>query len=265
MEAENRMEGYLRSLSGSLPERLRRMEAEALAEYVPIIRRQTQEFLRFLLRMKRPERILELGTAVGFSGNFIAEYMPENAELLTVEKVPMRIVKAKVNLASSPHANRIRMLTGDALQVLRALNGKEPESSIGIYYPGGKPGTAEAQEPFRGYPMQNDQPDGWLDDIYEWNASGKEDAFDLIFLDAAKAQYMSYLPEILELMRPDSILVTDNILQEGSVADSKFSIPRRDRTIHMRMREYLYEITHCAALDTVLLKEGDGIALSRRR
>ena len=60
------------------------------------------------------------------------------------------------------------------------------------------------------------------------------------------------------------MLITDNILQEGSVAESKFSIARRDRTIHMRMREYLYTITHCRSLDTILLRDGDGMAVSRR-
>ncbi len=90
-------------------------------------------------------------------------------------------------------------------------------------------------------------------------------SYDLVFLDAAKAQYMSYLPHILELLKHGGMLITDNVLLEGSIAESKFSIERRDRTIHMRMREYLYEITHREDLGTVILPVGDGVAVSYYR
>ena len=79
---------------------------------------------------------------------------------------------------------------------------------------------------------------------------------------AAKGQYMNFLPYILELLSDDGILVTDNVLQEGSIADSKFSIPRRERTIHMRMREYLFTLTHSKDLKTVVLAVGDGMTLT---
>jgi len=91
-----------------------------------------------------------------------------------------------------------------------------------------------------------------------------EGPYDFIFLDAAKAQYMHFLPEIMRLLQPGGMLVTDNVLQEGSLAQSKYTIERRDRTIHMRMREFLYAITHDKRLDTVILPVGDGMALSRR-
>ena len=81
-------------------------------------------------------------------------------------------------------------------------------------------------------------------------------------MDAAKGQYMNFLPYILELLSDDGILVTDNVLQEGSIADSKFSIPRRERTIHMRMREYLFTLTHSKDLKTVVLAVGDGMTLT---
>ena len=73
---------------------------------------------------------------------------------------------------------------------------------------------------------------------------------------------MNFLPYILELLSDDGILVTDNVLQEGSIADSKFSIPRRERTIHMRMREYLFTLTHSKDLKTVVLAVGDGMTLT---
>ena len=88
--------------------------------------------------------------------------------------------------------------------------------------------------------------------------------FDFIFLDAAKGQYMTFLPELMKLLSPAGILVTDNVLQDGTVVNSRYSITRRDRTIHSRMREYLYTITHIAQLETVILPVGDGIAISSK-
>ena len=87
---------------------------------------------------------------------------------------------------------------------------------------------------------------------------------DLIFLDAAKGQYPVMLPELMRLLAPGGVLVTDNVLQDGTVLESRFAVPRRDRTIHRRMRDYLYELTHRADLMTSVLPVGDGVALSVR-
>lgn len=89
--------------------------------------------------------------------------------------------------------------------------------------------------------------------------------YDFIFLDAAKGQYLSFLKSIRKLISANGILVTDNVLLEGSIAESKFSIERRDRTIHKRMREYLYELTHSEDFETVILPVGDGVALSHAK
>ena len=86
----------------------------------------------------------------------------------------------------------------------------------------------------------------------------------MIFLDAAKAQYMSFLPELMNLLEGKGMLITDNVLQDGTVTQSRYSITRRDRTIHTRMREYLYAITHMEELSSVVLPVGDGVALSHR-
>lgn len=89
--------------------------------------------------------------------------------------------------------------------------------------------------------------------------------FDFIFLDAAKGQYIRYLPEIIRLLRPGGMLLTDNVLKEGEILESKFAVKRRDRTIHKRMREYLTAISRDPRLRTVLMETGDGSALSVRR
>lgn len=91
-----------------------------------------------------------------------------------------------------------------------------------------------------------------------------EGSFDFIFMDAAKGQYIHFLPDAVRLLGEGGLLVSDNVLQEGDVLESRFAVTRRNRTIHARMREYLYEITHHTLLETVILPVGDGIALSTR-
>ena len=85
-----------------------------------------------------------------------------------------------------------------------------------------------------------------------------------IFMDAAKGQYLNFLPNILKMLPENGMLITDNVLQDGDVIQSRYAINRRDRTIHGRMREYLYQLTHSEELDTVILPVGDGITVSRR-
>ncbi len=89
-----------------------------------------------------------------------------------------------------------------------------------------------------------------------------EGSYDLIFMDAAKGQYLHFLPDILRLLRPGGLLVSDNVLQDGDIIESRFAVTRRNRTIHARMREYLYELTHHPALETCILPVGDGATLS---
>lgn len=89
--------------------------------------------------------------------------------------------------------------------------------------------------------------------------------YDLIFMDAAKGQYIHFMPEVLRLLGPGGLLVSDNVLQDGDVIESRFAVTRRNRTIHARMREYLYELKHHPDLETVILPVGDGVTLSVRR
>lgn len=213
MVIDERMADFIASLDTDMPEHLRSLEKEALEGNVPIIRKDSQGLLRFLIEMKKPANILEIGTAVGFSASFMAEYMPEDCHITTIEKVPMRIVEAEKNLSRLKRKDDITFLKGDAKEVLEQL-------------------AAEGRN------------------------------FDFIFMDAAKAQYMVFLQSVMKMMKPGDVLVTDNVLQEGSIIDSKYIIERRDRTIHMRMREYLYELKHNEHLTTSVVAVGDGMALS---
>ena len=90
-------------------------------------------------------------------------------------------------------------------------------------------------------------------------------AFDFIFMDAAKGQYMHWLPQILRLLPSGGVLLSDNVLQDGDIVESRYAVERRNRTIHTRMRDYLYELTHMKEFETSVIPIGDGVALSVKR
>ncbi|WP_313132705.1 O-methyltransferase [Anaerocolumna sp.] len=214
MIVDERITDYMNSLVQELPPYLRELEKTALLEGIPIIRKETQTFLKVLISMKQPKRILEVGTAVGFSSLFMSEYMPEGCSITTIEKMPLRLEKAKKNFLEATVGEMVTLLEGDALIIL---------------------GNLAKTEPF---------------------------AFDFIFMDAAKAQYMNFLPEVMKLLPVGGVLITDNVLQDGTVAESRYSITRRDRTIHSRMREYLFALTHMEELETSIVPVGDGVTVS---
>lgn len=213
MITEERMRTYINSLDAGSTAFLQDLEAEALKAGVPVIRKEMQSFLRFLLVSYRPLHILEVGTAVGFSALWMSEYAPEGCRITTIEKYEKRIPAARDNFARAGREDQITLLEGDAMEILQRLEG----------------------------------------------------SYDFIFMDAAKGQYLSYLPEILRLLEPGGILVSDNVLQDGDVVQSRFAVTRRNRTIHARMREYLYLIKHHPALESAVLPVGDGVALSTKR
>lgn len=213
MTESERCRVYIDSLDRGNPDWLNELEMRARSEEVPVIRRETQSLLRVLLTMKRPERILEIGAAVGFSALFMSEYAPEGCRITTVENYEKRILQARENIRKAGREERITLLEGDACKLLPELTG----------------------------------------------------SYDFIFMDGAKGQYVHFLPEALRLLTPGGILVSDNVLQDGDIIQSRFAVTRRNRTIHARMREYLYKLKHHEELETVILTAGDGTAVSVRK
>ena len=204
---------YIRSLEVPESAVIEAIEQEALRDRVPIIRKEMQSFLKVLLMIKRPMRILEVGAAVGFSSILMSEYMPEGGHITTIENYDKRIPIARANFKWAGKEEQIDLIEGDALEVMHGLEGP----------------------------------------------------YDLIFVDAAKGQYIHYLPEVMRLLGTDGVLVSDNVLQEGDIIESRFAVERRNRTIHSRMREYLYELKHHDQLQTSIIPLGDGVALSVKR
>lgn len=212
---DERMLTFLHAFDSEKPAYLNELELYSQENNVPIIRPQMQGLLRLLVTWGRPMRILEVGTAVGFSALLMSEYAPQGCRITTIEKYGKRIPVARENFERAGRSDCITLLEGDAAEILASL---------------------------------------------------KEDgAYDLIFMDAAKGQYIHFLPDILRLLAPTGLLVSDNVLQEGELIESKYAVIRRNRTIHNRMREYLYQLTHCEELETTILPIADGVTLSARR
>ena len=201
MIVDERMVTYIRSLEVPESAVIEAIEQEALRDRVPIIRKEMQSFLKVLLMIKRPMRILEVGAAVGFSSIPMSEYMPEGGHITTIENYDKRIPIARANFKRAGKEAQIDLIEGDALEVMHGLEGP----------------------------------------------------YDLIFVDAAKGQYIHYLPEVMRLLGTDGVLVSDNVLQEGDIIESRFAVERRNRTIHSRMREYLYELKHHDQLQTSII------------
>lgn len=206
----SRAADYIRSLDSGHGELCDRIAREARAELVPIIRPETAVFLKTVVAMQAPARILEVGTAVGYSALLMAQAMPPEGRITTIEKYEPRIPKAREHFRLAGEEGRITLIEGDAEAVLQTLSGP----------------------------------------------------YDFIFMDAAKGQYLHWLPRIQELMAPGAVLFSDNVLQDGDILESRYAVTRRDRTIHARMREYLYTLTHTPVFQTSVVPIGDGVALS---
>lgn len=216
MITDLKAESYIESLIKYNSDLCEDIGEEAVNSDVPIIRRSTESFLKFVLEMKKPKNILEVGTAVAYSTILMAENTASDTFITTIEKFKPRILLAKENIKRAALNKRINLLEGDAASILKRLV------------------------------LENKK-------------------FDFIFMDAAKAQYINWLPDILKLMECNALLLSDNVLQDGDVAGSKYALVRRNRSIYSRMRKYLYEITHNDLLSSAILPVGDGIALSMRR
>ena len=210
MIIDERMTVFIDSMDTPNTEFLNKLEKYSKETNVPIIRPSMQSFLKLLLAITQPKKILEVGTAIGFSALLMSEYGPEDCHITTIEKYEKRIPLAKENFAKAGKEEKITLLEGDAVEILSQLEG----------------------------------------------------TYDFIFMDAAKGQYINFLPDIMRLLSDGGMLVSDNVLQDGDIIESRFAVTRRNRTIHGRMRDYLYELKHHPELVTSILPVGDGVTVS---
>lgn len=214
MHSLDRISDFIRSYIEDDKGKLGEIYRKAVQNNVPVIRPETREFLKTQLIIKKPSRILEVGTAVGYSALYMSGFIDDNALIDTIELSDERVQEAEANIKSMGKQDVIRVHHGDAAEVLKTL---------------------------------------------------EENTYDFAFVDAAKGQYIFYLPEIIRVMKSGGVIISDNILQDGDVTESHFLVEKRNRTIHDRMREYLYTLTHSTDMETAILPVGDGVAVSIMR
>lgn len=212
MIVNERIVSYIHSLEKSNGNICDEIEEYAHKTFVPIIRKEMESFLKVMINIKQPKSILELGTAIGYSAILMAGVMPEGCHITTVENYEKRIPIARANIIKAGFEEKITLIEGDALEVLK----------------------------------------------------NNTEEFDFIFMDAAKAQYPYYFEEIKRILPIGGILIADNVLQEGELIESRFAVERRNRTIHSRMREFIYDIKNSPDFETTIVPIGDGITMSVR-
>ena len=208
-----RVTTFINSLDTENSECLEHIEQEALEAHIPIIKKETQSFLKALLQICKPMSILEVGCGVGFSSLLMSENIPDGCKITTIENSRKRALVAEENFRRMGKEEQITLIKGDAMEVLEELEG----------------------------------------------------SFDVIFMDAAKAQYIYYFPNVLRLLGEGGVLLSDNVLQDGDIIESRYAIEKRNRTIHDRMREYLYLLKHHEELTTSIIPLGDGVAVSVKK
>lgn len=213
MIVDERIVTFLHSLEGSNGELCDLIEQYAHENFVPIIRKEMESFLKVMVSIKKPKHILEIGTAIGYSAILMSQVMPVGCHITTIENYEKRIPIALDNIKKSGMEERITLIEGDALSIVPQLDG----------------------------------------------------TFDFVFMDAAKGQYMNYLEQIIDKVEDGGVIISDNVLQEGDIVKSRFIVERRNRTIHSRMRDYLYRIKNMPELETSIVPIGDGVTVSVKK
>ena len=190
-------------------EELNKIKQKALEEHIPIIMDDTLEVVDKILKEIKPQKILEIGTAVGYSAMCFSEYLQENGTIDTIERDAQRVEEAKTNIEKVGVSNKINIYEGDAVEILPTLNEK----------------------------------------------------YDAIFIDAAKGKYPFFLKEALRMLKPNGVILADNILYKGYVMSDYNK--HKQRTAVRNLREYIKEVTEDPNLETEILEVGDGLAISK--
>lgn len=190
-------------------EELSKIKQKALEEHIPIIMDDTLEVVDKILKDVKPEKILEIGTAVGYSAICFSEYLQENGRIDTIERDVERIEEAKQNIKAVGAEGKIKIYEGDAVEILPQLQEK----------------------------------------------------YDVVFIDAAKGKYPFFLKESLRMIKPEGVILADNILYKGYVMSDYNK--HKQRTAVRNLREYIKEVTENSNIETEILEVGDGLAISK--
>lgn len=209
---ENRLEEYINNIQPLCDGKLGELQKYAYETGLPIIPNDVVHLMSVLLGIIRPKKILEIGMAVGFSSIFMSDFLQEGGSITTIDRYPQMIEEAKENFKKFNKEDKIHLIVGDAVQVVKELQGE----------------------------------------------------YDVVFMDAAKGQYINILPDVIRLTKKGGLIIADDVLQDGRVAKERLEVPRRQRTMHTRLNEFLTEISNNSELRSSILTIGDGVALVQK-
>ena len=188
---------------------LEKIKQRALENHIPIIMDDTLEVVDKILTEIKPIKILEIGTAVGYSAMCFSEYLQPGGKIDTIERDIERVAEARINIKNVEVEDKINIYEGDAVEILPTLNEK----------------------------------------------------YDVVFIDAAKGKYPFFLKEALRMIKPNGIILADNILYKGYVMSDYNK--HKQRTAVRNLREYIKEVTENDNIETQILDVGDGLAISK--
>lgn len=203
---------YLRNTLKNDNSFLKELEEFAKENNVPIIQPEVAKLLSVLGSIIKPNKILEVGTAIGYSAILMTGFLNEGGAIDTIERYELMVNRAKHNIKNVGLERIINIIQGDALEILSCIDKK----------------------------------------------------YDMIFVDAAKGQYGEFLPHCLRMLNVGGVLISDNVLYKGMVANDDIVI-RRKKTIVTRMRDYLTTICNHNQLETSIIPIGDGVAISYKK
>lgn len=189
---------------------MQRMEQEAFQEQIPIIPPEVGQYLEFLVTLLKPQRILEIGAAIGYSTLWLHKAF-SGISIDTIELSAVNIKRMQQNILET-QANNINIISGDALVEIAKL-------------------TAE---------------------------------YDLVFVDAQKAQYTQYLELVLPKLKVGGVIVFDNLLWHGQVAGIPEQLPRFQRAAE-EVKAFTKILLNHPQLTSTLLPIGDGVGIGVKR
>lgn len=200
---------YVQGLTADRDISFQAMEAYASENYVPIIETELAQFLSVLVKIKKPRRILEIGTAIGYSSLIMCDALDGNCKITTIEKDSSMAEMARENIIKMGYEDMIEVILGDGEDVIETLTGD----------------------------------------------------YDLIFIDASKGHYKSFFDKSVKLLSEEGIVVSDNVLFKGMIANDEL-VNKRMKTIVKRLRAYLEYITNLEGYTSSIIPIADGIAIT---
>jgi predicted O-methyltransferase YrrM len=209
---DERLSKYVNDIQPLCTGELGELQRLAYEEGLPIIPNDVVRLLGVIMGLIKPKKILEIGMAIGFSSIYMSGFIPEDGSITTIDRYPYMIERAKENFERFGKNDKINMIVGDAVEVLKTL----------------------------------------------------DDEYDMVFMDAAKGQYINILPDVIRLTKKGGLIIADDVLQDGRVAMERLEVPRRQRTMHTRLNEFLSEISNNEGLRSSILTIGDGVALIQK-